>query len=82
VIELNEEVITNIYEFVSKALNNYEGVLIHSLNGRNRCCVAALLFLMNRFRWGIIKTLEYLNAKKPGLEMTASLLKNLLEYEH
>ena len=36
---------------------------------------------MHRYRWGLIKTLEFLNSKKPGLEMTASLLKKLLSYE-
>ena len=28
-----------------------------------------------------MKTLEFLNAKKPGLELTASLLKRLLQFE-
>ncbi len=36
---------------------------------------------MQRFRWGLIKTLEFLNSKKPGLEMTPSLLKKLLQFE-
>jgi hypothetical protein len=58
-----------------------QGILIHSLNGRNRCVVAAIIVFMQRYRWGLIKTLEFLNAKKPGLEMTASLLKKLLQYE-
>lgn len=43
--------------------------------------MAALLVLMHRFRWGLIKTLEFLNHKKPGLEMTATLLKRLLLFE-
>lgn len=36
---------------------------------------------MQRYRWGLIKTLEFLNSKKPGLEMTPSLLKKLLLFE-
>lgn len=36
---------------------------------------------MSRFRWGLVKSLEYINARKPGLEMTASLLKKLLQFE-
>lgn len=36
---------------------------------------------MQRYRWGLIKSLEYLNAKKPGLEMTTSLLKELMDFE-
>jgi len=36
---------------------------------------------MAKYRWGLIKALEFLNAKKPGLELTASLFKKLLEFE-
>ena len=81
-IDLTTQSTKGITEFVDQAMNESQGVLIHSLNGKNRCCVAALIVLMQRFRWGLIKTLEFLNAKKPGLEMTASLLKKLLQFEH
>jgi hypothetical protein len=80
-IEIDKETVDSIYNFVTTALSDYKGVLIHSVNGKNRCCVAALLVLMQRFRWGLIKTLEFLNHKKPGLEMTATLLKKLLLFE-
>ncbi|CDW83291.1 dual specificity catalytic domain containing protein [Stylonychia lemnae] len=80
-MQLDNNTIQNIIDFLSKAFDNYEGVLIHSLYGKNRCCVAAVIFLMSRFKWGLIKSLEYLNAKKPGLEMTTSLLKHLLDFE-
>ena len=68
-------------EFVNQALQNHEGVLIHSVNGKNRCCIAALIIFMSKYRWGLIKTLEFLNSKKPGLEMTATILKKLLLFE-
>lgn len=80
-MDLTEEVTNGIYNFVTNAHNDYQGVLIHSVNGRNRCCIAALIVLMQRFRWGLVKSLEFINAKKPGLEMTASLLKKLLQFE-
>jgi hypothetical protein len=77
-MDLSLQLTKGITDFVEYALNEFNGVLIHSVNGKNRCCIAGLIILMQRFRWGLIKTLEYLNAKKPGLEMTASLLKKLL----
>jgi hypothetical protein len=80
-MDLTEEVTNGIFNFVQGAHNDYQGVLIHSVNGRNRCCIAALIVLMSRFRWGLVKSLEFINAKKPGLEMTASLLKKLLQFE-
>ena len=80
-MDLTEDVSKGIYNFVHTAHSDYQGVLIHSVNGRNRCCIAALIVLMQRFLWGLVKSLEYMNAKKPGLEMTASLLKKLLQFE-
>jgi len=80
-VDLTEEVTNGIYTFIQNAHNDFQGVLIHSVNGRNRCCIAALIVLMQRFRWGLVKSLEFMNAKKPGLEMTASLLKKLLQFE-
>ena len=77
-MDLNDEVTSAIYNFVTTAHSDHQGVLVHSVNGRNRCCIAALVVLMQRFRWGLVKSLEFMNAKKPGLEMTASLLKKLL----
>jgi hypothetical protein len=79
--ELTRELTKDILNYVELALKESEGVLIHSVNGKNRCCIAALIVLMQRYRWGLIKTLEFLNAKKPGLEMTASILKELLNFE-
>lgn len=78
---MTEDITNGIYNFVSNAFSDFQGVLIHSVNGRNRCCIAALIVLMQRFRWGLVKSLEFMNAKKPGLEMTASLLKKLLNFE-
>ena len=79
--DLSVKVTNEILQFVEQGLADFQGVLIHSLNGKNRGVVAALIVFMQRYRWGLIKTLEFLNSKKPGLEMTPSLLKKLLQFE-
>lgn len=76
--DLSEKVTKGISDFCEEGLGDMQGILIHSLNGKYRCVIAAIIIFMQRFRWGLIKTLEFLNARKPGLEMTASLLKKLL----
>lgn len=78
---MTQSLTDRLQTFVEGAHSRFEGVLIHSVSGKNRCCVGALIVLMQRYRWGLVKTLEYLNAKKPGLEMTAAILKELLEFE-
>ena len=45
-MDLTEDVSRGIYNFVHTAHSDYQGVLIHSVNGRNRCCIAALIVLM------------------------------------
>ena len=62
-------------------MEKYEGSLIHSVNGKNRCVMAALIYFIQRYHWGLIKTLEFLNAKKPGLELTATIVKKFLHFE-
>ena len=79
--DLSDITTQGIMKFTDECFSDMQGLLIHSLNGKNRCVVAALVIFMQRYRWGLIKTLEFLNAKKPGLEMTASLLKKLLQFE-
>lgn len=36
---------------------------------------------MKKFRWGLIKALEFVNSKKNNIELTASILRSLNSYE-
>lgn len=36
---------------------------------------------MIRYRWGLLKTLEYINQKKPDVQLTASVLRSLNIFE-
>ena len=37
--------------------------------------------LFCRYRWDVLKSLEFLNFKKPDVEFTASVLRSLNDYE-
>ena len=39
-------------------------------------------FIMRRFRWSLLKTLEFLNSRRPDLEMRPSFLSQLSQYEN
>jgi len=37
---------------------------------------------MRKYRWSLIKTLEFLNSRRPDLEIKASFISQLQEYEN
>jgi hypothetical protein len=36
---------------------------------------------MRKYRWTLLKTLEFLNSRRPDLEIRATFIKQLSEYE-
>jgi len=56
-------------------------VLVVSERGHSRAIAFVVLYLMDRWRWGLFKTLEYLNSKRENLEVRAGYLKLLVGYE-
>eukprot|EP00347_Sterkiella_histriomuscorum_P008210 403345956 len=79
--EIPEKFVKRISDFIQEAFENLQGVYIFSSEGKSRCAFVSVLFLMDRFRWNILKVLEFINFKKPDVEFTASILRSLNEYE-
>ena len=63
-------------------MNNYESILIHSLRGQSRASCVIASYLMREYRWSLLKTLEFLNSRRPELEIRATFIKQLSEYEN
>ncbi len=58
-----------------------ESCLIHSLNGKSRACAVLVAYLMKKYSWSLNKCLEFINAKKQGLEVRNSYLSQMQELE-
>ena len=56
-------------------------MLIQSIKAQNRGCFVIGAWLMRRYRWSFLKTLEFLNSRRPDLEMRPSFLRQLQMYE-
>ena len=56
-------------------------MLIFSRNGSSTVCVAVVVYFMNKFRWSLLKSLEYINSKRKGFSLPASALNKLEIYE-
>ncbi|CDW90433.1 dual specificity catalytic domain containing protein [Stylonychia lemnae] len=79
---ISERFVLILSEFINQAFDSFQGVFIHSNDGKTRAPLIVLMFLMNRFRWSTLKALEYLNFKKPDVEFTASILRSINDFEH
>jgi hypothetical protein len=76
-----EKIPDEIFKFIEEAIENHESVMIQSIKAQNRACFVIATYIMRKFRWGIMKTLEFLNSRRPDLEMRPSFLRQLQMYE-
>ena len=77
-----EDNITNeILNFIDEALENGESWLVHSIRGQSRASVALSVYFMQKYKWSLYKTLEYLNSRRPDLEIRASFVSQLADFE-
>lgn len=77
-----EKIPDEIYKFMEEALENQESVLVQSVRAQNRACFVIAAFLMRRYRWSLLKTLEFVNSRRTDLEMRPSFLSQLSQYEN
>ena len=75
IFDEEDRVPKEIVRFIDEAIeSNGTSVLIHSVRGQNRSSVVALLYFMEKYRWSLMKALEFLNSRRPDLEMRANFL--------
>jgi Dual specificity phosphatase, catalytic domain len=67
---------------MEEAIDNQESVLVQSVRAQNRACFVIAAFLMRRYRWSLLKTLEFVNSRRQDLEMRPSFLSQLSQYEN
>ena len=62
------------FQFIERGLALGESVLVHSLKGQSRSSCVLVAYLMRKYHWTLLKTLEFLNSRRPNLEMRASFI--------
>lgn len=65
---------TQIFDFIEDALNKTESILVHSVRGQSRSSCVIASYLMRKYRWSLLKTLEFLNSRRPDLEIRAAFI--------
>ena len=56
-------------------------MLVHSVRGQSRASCVIAVYLMRKFRWTLFKTLEFLNSRRPDLEIRVTFIQQLKSYE-
>ena len=77
-----DEASNAIFEFIEEALEATESVLVHSVRGQSRATCALACYIMRKYKWSLLKSLEFLNSRRPDLEIRATFIHQLSLYEN
>jgi len=81
ILDPNDIITNECFGFISEAHEKGDGVLIHSVKGQSRACTIVASWIMRRYQWTLLKTLEFLNSRRPDLEIRANFIHQLTDYE-
>ena len=71
----------DIYQFIENAVTKYTSCLIVSKFNKCASTVVGVIYLMIKYKWTLMKALEYMNAKKRNFEITRTILRDLINLE-
>lgn len=77
----NDKITTEILNFIEEAHEKGESVLVHSNRGQSRASAVLVVYFIQKYKWTLFKTLEFLNSRRPDLEIRASFINQLSEFE-
>ena len=78
---IKEELSQKILLFIDNSLQKGTGLMIISINGKNRAFVAIIIYLMKKYNWSFKKCREYISTKKQDVSITPNFINQLMRYE-
>ncbi|KAL4492919.1 hypothetical protein ABPG72_020698 [Tetrahymena utriculariae] len=72
-----DEILNEIVKFIDEAAEAGESILVHSVKGQSRACCVLASYFMKKYNWALLKTLEFLNSRRPDLEIRSSFFQQL-----
>lgn len=70
-----------IFQFIDTALTNHRSVLILSDTNQFRSVIVAAIYIIMKYRWSTVRTLEFILSKKEDIQITAELISTLQKIE-
>ena len=56
-------------------------VLVNSVKGQNRSCTIITAYLMRKYHWSLLKTLEFMSCRMPNMDIKEYFILQLMAYE-
>lgn len=82
IFDESSDTFSKCFEFIENCLESGDSILIHSVKGESRCVAVVLSYLMNKFKWSLTKSLEFLNSRKPDCKIKPNFLFQLVKLEN
>lgn len=82
ILDTKGQIANECYEFITKALENGDSVLVHSVKGQSRSFTIIAMWIMRRYQWRLAKTLQFLNSRRPDLDIRPNFIHQLTAYEN
>lgn len=70
-------VLQKVFQFIEDSQKVGESCLVHSEKGQSRSSCVIVAYLIKKYNWCLYKALEYLNSRRPDLEIRASFFQQL-----
>ena len=77
VTALDNTTCKQIKEFIEVADEKGECVLIHSMNGMNRCCLALGAYLISKYKWNYDMVMSYMSVAHPPMKIKPHFTRQL-----
>lgn len=81
IVDKKGQLFNKLFEFIESTLNLGESVLVHSVRGQCRCICVVTAYMMRKYRWNLFKTLEFINFRRPDMEIRPNFLSQLAMLE-
>ena len=75
------DILDDLCEFVDVSLQHGISVLLFSSRGEGRCIVASLAYLMCKYCWGLDKSIEFVQSKKPDMNVNKGFMQQLMKLD-
>ena len=68
ILDPNDQITNECYVFINEAHSAGDSVLVHSVMGQSRACTIVASWIMRKYQWNLLKTLEFLNSRRSDLD--------------
>jgi hypothetical protein len=81
ILDGNDKVIGEVYDFMQGAVERAESVLVHSENAQSRSCTVIIAYLMMKYKWALQKAMDFLSSRSVEMRLNPAFLEQLAEFE-